>query len=228
MAPPPPKSRNPRKPAPTALAAPRARDADISPLPSAPTLELLMEDGFFDEQTSDDPPTYNAPPPRNEGGPDRGHARTTPLAEATVIAMPVCDAVQMAGPTHAQGGEDNDARAGWSVQCGKFLMIGVASLVLVALGTLIGVVVMFVKQDDTVTTSTSSTAIMTSTSSTTSPGLNTVSDKSTDVMIVVFAHGGRRLTHSPFDAYICLPVRSTRHVLKLEATGSGDRRGWFW
>ena len=167
MAPPPPKSRDPRKPAPSALAAPRACDADISPLPSAPTLELLMEDGFFDEQTSDDPPTYNAPPPRDEGGPDRGHARTTPLAEATVIAMPVCGAVQMAGLAPAQDGEDNDARAGWSVKCGKFVMIGVASLVLVALGALIGVLVTFVKQDDTVT-STSSTAVM--------PEIFTVSD----------------------------------------------------
>jgi hypothetical protein len=52
---------------------------------------------------------------------------------------------------------------GWSVKCRKFMMIGVALLVLVAW---VGVVVMFVKQDDPVTTSTSSTAIMTSTSST--------------------------------------------------------------
>ena len=196
MAPPPPKSRcTPRNPAPSALAAPRAHDADMSPRPSAPPLELLMEDGFFDdEQTSDDPPTCNAPPPRDdEGGPDR-----TPLAEATVIAMPVCEAVQMAaGPAPAQDDEDNDARAGWSVKCWKFVVIGVASLVLLALGTLIGVVVVFAKQDDTVMTSTSSTAIMISTagtailtsttsaatatsasspSSTTSPEIYTVSD----------------------------------------------------
>ena len=46
------------------------------------------------------------------------------------------------------------------------MMIGVASLVLVALGTLIGVFVMLVKQDDPVMTSTSTTAIMTSTAST--------------------------------------------------------------
>jgi hypothetical protein len=43
MAPPPPKSCTPRNPAPSALAAPHARDADMSPLPSAPPLELLME-----------------------------------------------------------------------------------------------------------------------------------------------------------------------------------------
>jgi hypothetical protein len=57
-------------------------------------------------------------------------------------------------------------------------MIGVASLVFVSVGTLIAVVVMmvgFTKQDDPVTTSTSSTAIMTS----------TVSEKSTDFMLVV-------------------------------------------
>ena len=112
-----------------------------------------------------------------------------PLAEATVIAMPVCEAVQMAaGPaTSAQDGDGTDARAGWLVKCGKFVMIGFKLLVSVALGSLIGEVVMFVKQDDTVMTSTSSTAIMvsttntailtstTSTSSTTSP--ETVSDK---------------------------------------------------
>ena len=57
-------------------------------------------------------------------------------------------------------------RAGWTVKGRKFMMIGVASLVLVALGTLIGVFVMLVKQDDPVMTSTSTTAIMTSTAST--------------------------------------------------------------
>ncbi len=97
------------------------------------------------------PPTYNAPPPRNdEGGPDRGRrarAATTPLAEATVIAMPVGEAIQMAaGPaTSAQDGDGNNKRAGWSVKCGRFLMIGFKSLVLVTLGSLIGVVVMFAK-----------------------------------------------------------------------------------
>jgi hypothetical protein len=64
-------------------------------------------------------------------------------------------------------------------------MIGVASLVSVALGTLIGVVVMLVKQEDPVATSTSSTAIMTSTSST-AILTGTVSDKSTDVLTFAF------------------------------------------
>ncbi len=168
-----------------------------------------MEDGFFNNgKTSDDPPTYNAPPRRNdEGGPDQGRrarAATTPLAETTVIAMPVCEAVQMAaGPaTSAQDGDGTDARAGWSVKCGRFVMIGFKSLVLVALGSLIGVVVMFAKkQYDTVTTSTSSTVIMvsttntailtstTSTSSMTSPEIYTVSDKSTYFMLAFLPYG---------------------------------------
>ena len=205
----------------------------MSPLPSAPPLELLMEDGFFDDELkSDDPPTCNAPPLRDKGGPDQ-----MPLAKALVIAMPVCEAVQKMGPTPGQDGENKDAQSGWLVKYGKFMMIGVASLVLVALGALIGVVVMFTKQDDTVASSTSSTAIMTSTtstailtsttsiatttsasstSSTTSPKIYTMSDKSTD---------NRHLTPSPFDTYICLPVQTPGRVLKSEAIGSGNRRG---
>ncbi len=216
---------------PPALAAPHTQYAGTPPRPSAPPLELLMEAGFFNEPTEDDHPTTNAPPPRDEGGPDRGHVRMTPLAEAAVVLMPVCEAVRTVGPTPAQDEEDENALAGWTVKCGKFMMIGIASLVLVALGTLIGVVVMLAKQDDSVTTSTSSTALMTSSTSTailtsttstaittsasstygtTTPEMNTVSEKSTDFMLVVF--------------FNWLPVRAPRRVLKLEATGPINRR----
>ena len=130
----------------------------------------------------------------------------TPLAEAAVVLMPVCEAVRMVSPTPAQNEEDNDALAGLTVNCWKFMKIGVASLVLVALGTLIGVVVVLVKQEDaamTITTSTAlvtsitSTAILTSTTSTaittsassafstTMPEMNTVSETPTDFMLIV-------------------------------------------
>jgi hypothetical protein len=131
-APLPPKSRRPRNPAPSALAAPHAQYADDPPRPSAPPLELLMEAGFLDGPTDDDRPTTNASPPRDKGGPDRGHARMTPLAEAAVVLMPVCEAVRTVGPTPAHDEEDNDALAGWTVKCGKVMIIGVASLVLVS------------------------------------------------------------------------------------------------
>ena len=98
----------------------------------------------------------------------------TPLTEAAVVLMPVCEAVRTAGPSPTQDVEDNAAPAGWPVKCGKYMMIGVASLVFVAVGTLIAVVVMmfgFTKQD---------------TSRTTTPEINTVSEKSTDFMLVVY------------------------------------------
>ena len=158
-----------------------ADDAGLPPQqPSAPTLELMMEAGFFDGPTTDDHPISDGPFTRDNGEPDRGRARmTTPLAEAAVVLVPVCEAVRASGPSPAQDEEDNAARqAGWPVKCGKYTMIGVTSLVFVSVGTLIAVVVMmvgFTKQDDPVTTSTSSTAIMTS----------TVSEKSTDFMLVV-------------------------------------------
>ena len=150
----------PASASPSALAAPHAQYADFPPRPSAPPLELLLEEGYFDGPTGDHP-TTDVPPPGDEG-----HARMTRLAEAAVVLMPVCEAVRTVGPTPAQDEEDNDALADWTVKCGKCMMIGVASLVLVALGTLIGVVVMLVKQDDPVTTITSSTVLMTSTTST--------------------------------------------------------------
>ena len=87
---------------PPALAAPHTQYAGTPPRPSAPPLELLMEAGFFNEPTEDDHPTTNAPPPRDEGGPDRGHVRMTPLAEAAVVLMPVCEAVRTVGPTPRQ------------------------------------------------------------------------------------------------------------------------------
>ncbi len=200
-----------------------------------------MEAGFFDGQTGDDRPTTDAPPRRDEGGPDRGHERMTPMAEAVVVLMPVCEAVRTVGPTPAQEEEeDNAAHAGWTVKCGKFMMIGVASLVLVALGTLIGMVVPMVMQDDPVTTSTSSTALMTSTastavltgttsaaittsasstSSTTTPEMNTVSETSTDFILVAcfirrstshaFIFGYLYLTSSP-SPLTCPQVGSNR------------------
>ena len=162
-APLPPKSRCPWNSVPSALAAPHIQYTDIPPRPSTPPLKLLMKDGFFGGLPDNDRPTIYAyaPPPR-----DDGHARMTPFAEAVVVLMPVCKAMRMVDPTPAQDEEDNAAQAGWTVQWKKFMMMmmGVASLVLVALlGTLIGVVVMLAKQDDPVTTSTSSTALMTST-----------------------------------------------------------------
>ena len=94
-----PKSRYSWNPAPSALAAPHAQYADIPPLPSAPPLELLMEEGFYGGPTDDDRPSSDAPPPRDERGPDRGHAGMRPLAEAAVVLMPVCEAVRTVGPT---------------------------------------------------------------------------------------------------------------------------------
>ena len=228
----PPKSCCPWNPAPSALAAPDAHDSNLPPQPSAPPLELLMEDGFFDGPT-DDHLTSDAPSTRDKGESNRGHARMTPLAEAAVVLMPVCEAIPTAGTSPALDEEDNDVQAGWPVKCGKYMMVGVASLVFVSVGTLIAVVVVmvgFTKQDDPVTTSTSSTALMTSTtstaimtsttsiaitisasstSSTITPEMNNVSEESTDFMLVVF--------------FNWLPVRAPRRVL-LEATGSSNRR----
>ena len=93
-----PESRCPWNPAPSPIATPHAQYADIPPLPSTPPLKLLMEDGFVNGPTDDD----NAPPPRDKGGPDRGHAGMTPMAEAVVVLMPVCKAVRTVGPTPAQ------------------------------------------------------------------------------------------------------------------------------
>ena len=178
-----------------------ADDAGLPPQqPSAPTFELLMEAGFFDGPTTDDHPTSDAPFTRGEG-----HARMTPLAEARVVLMPVCEAVRTKGPTPTQDEEDNDALADGAVRCRKFMKIGVALLVLVVLGTLIGVVVMSVKQDNPVTTSSPSSkptnsptlspssqpidfpmTSSPSTSSTTMSEKNAVSESSTDFMLVDF------------------------------------------
>jgi hypothetical protein len=129
-----------------------------------------------------------------------------PLAKATIVVMPVCKATLMAAPAPAHdkegnlgGGEGkNDTLAGWLVRCGKFAMIGLVLLGLVAMGVIVTVVVMMVgfKQDDpviiatntsstamiasiistdtasTAIGSTSSTAILTSTSSMTMPKIN--------------------------------------------------------
>ena len=116
----PPKFHHPWNPTPSALPAPHGQYADLPPLPSAPPLELLMEDGSFDGPTGDSL-TTDAPPPGDEG-----HARMTRLAEAAVVLMPVCEAVRTVDPTPAQDEEDNDALADWTVKCGKCMMIGVA------------------------------------------------------------------------------------------------------
>jgi hypothetical protein len=170
----PPEYRSPWNPAPSALAAPHAHDAYLPPQPSAPTLELLMEAGFFDGPT-DDHPTSDGPFRRDNGELNRGHAWMTPLAEAAVVLMPVCEAVGSNGrPFSSQDEEDNAAQAGWPVKCGTYMMIGVALLVFVSVGTLIAVVVMmvgFIKQDDPVTTT---------------PEMNSVSEKSTDCMLAVY------------------------------------------
>ena len=119
----PPKSHHPWNPTPSALAAPHGQYTDLPPRPSAPPLELLMEEGFFDGPTGDRP-TTDAPPPGDEG-----HARMTRLAEAAVVLIPVCKAVRTVDPTPAQDEEDNTAQAGWPVKCGKFMMIGVKALI---------------------------------------------------------------------------------------------------
>ena len=136
--PPPPKSRStlPGNPAPSALAtpprdAPPRRPTLLVPAPSALRLSrLLMEEaGFFDEGANIRRPP---PPPdlqqRASSEERRGRTRSdAPPPRPRSSRCPVCDAVQIwqAGlPTPAQEGEDNDARADWSVKCGRFLMIG--------------------------------------------------------------------------------------------------------
>jgi hypothetical protein len=217
-----------------------ADDAGLPPQqPSAPTLELLMEAGFFDGPTTDDHPTSDGPFTRDNGEPDRGHARMmTPLAEAAVVLMPVCEAIRMSGPSPAQDEEDNAGRhAGWPVKCGKYMMIGFALLVFVAVGTLIAVVVMmvgFTKQDDPVTISTPSTAIMTSTSSTTTPEINTVIEKLTDFMLVVYVRRWStshdfifrflHLPSSPSPLYLQLSFR--QELPRLSYHRPGSNRVW--
>jgi hypothetical protein len=107
--------------------------------------------------------TSNAPPMRNEGGTDRGHVRMMPLAEAVVIAMPVYEVDRMASPVPVPDKEGNDTIACWSVKCGKFMMIGIALLVFVAVVAIIAVVVMmvgFTKQGNPSTTILSRTTPM--------------------------------------------------------------------
>jgi hypothetical protein len=167
-------------PYPAPAAAP-ADDDYLGPPPSAPPLELLMEDELLDGT----PPPACAParggtiptggrrrgaepnpgrvPPRTSEA-HRSREQMTPPAEAMVITMPVCEAVRMAG----SGGEENDAPACWSVRCRKFAMIGLFLLGSVAVSTVIAVVVtmLALEGDDPVTTSTSSTAIVTGTTGT--------------------------------------------------------------
>ena len=113
------KSRCPSDPAPSALGTPHGQYADLPPLPSAPPLELLMEDGFFNGPMGDRP-TTDVPPPGDEG-----HARMACLGEAAVVLMPVCEAVRTVDPTPAQDEEDNDALADWTVKCGKCMIGGI-------------------------------------------------------------------------------------------------------
>jgi hypothetical protein len=138
-------------------------------------------------QGAADDPVWIPPRPREA---DRGRARTEPMmTEATVIAMPMCEVVRMAGPAPTardevddSGGRGgmNDAMGGWPVSSRKFLMIGIlVSLGLVAVGATVAVVILKLANPvDPVTTSTSSTAaIPTSTASTTTTDMITVSKK---------------------------------------------------
>ena len=137
---------------------------------------------------------------------DRARERMAPLSEAVVITMPVCEAVRMASPpAPAQdeddsGGEENDALVGCSIRCGKFAMIRLLFLGLVAVIVVVAMVLVL-KPDDPVTTSTSSTATSTgtmstaivtstsSTSSTTTPKMYTVSETSTACLFLFRRQG---------------------------------------
>ena len=180
---------------------------------------------------------------------DKMNAVDPAMAEAVVVLMPVCEAVRTVGPTPAQdeegdsGGEENDALVGCSIMCGKFAMIRLLFLGLVAVIVVVAMVLVL-KPDDPVTTSTSSTAIMasttntavlttttstatttsaSSTSSTTTPEMNTVSETSTACMFFFRRQGA--MSHIViFDANICLPVRAPRRNVDVGATGFGHRR----
>ena len=167
---------------PAPAAAPADAD-DLAPPPSAPPLELLMED----ELLNGTPPPACAPargvtiptggrrrgaepnpgrvPPRTSEA-HRSREQMTPPAEAMVITMPVCEAVRMGGEEGDSGRIENDALVGCSVRCGKFAMIGLLLLGLVAVSAAVVVTMLVLKGDDPVTTSTSSTAIVTGTAGT--------------------------------------------------------------
>ena len=150
-----------------------------------------------------------------------------PLSEAVVINMPVCEAVQLAPPPApaqdkevVSGGEENDALVGCSIRCGKFAMIRLLFLGLVAVIVVVAMVLVL-KPDDPVTTSTSSTATSTgtmstaivtstsSTSSTTTPEMNTVvSETSIMRALCFFVDRVQCLKPSSFDLNIRLPVRA--------------------
>ena len=147
-----------------APAAAPANDNDRDPPPSTPPLELLMEDGLLGGTP---PPAYSRPPPR----------ALPPLGGASAPArggmIPSGEAVQMGGggaPTPDVEGDsgrvENDALVGCSVRCGKFAMIGLLLLGLVAVSAAVVVTMLVLKGDDPVTTSTSSTAVVTSTAGT--------------------------------------------------------------
>lgn len=192
---------------------------------SAPPLEDLIEDGFFDYSSSPPssgfPDSRDRPSPRDVGGhradgdtvaghiplrprpgeDDRGRANNMPpLAEAHVIMVPVCGVVPIAGPApdparndEEGGGGRNGAQVGWLARFGKKALIGLASIGLVAVGAIVAVIVM--PNDDPITTTTSSTAIMTSTSSTaittatattTTPEINMVSEKNIEFSLYFY------------------------------------------
>ena len=84
---------------------------------------------LFDGPAEDDRPTTGTPPPRDaDDTPRRGSGHHDACLRGRTNG----------GPTPVQDEEDNNALASCTVKCGKFMMIGVASLVLVflvALGT---------------------------------------------------------------------------------------------
>ena len=132
-------------PAPTAATATANYD-DRSPPPSTPPLELLMEDGLLDGTP---PPAYSRPPPR--APPPLGGA-SAPARGGTI---PSGEAVQMGGggaPAQDVEGDsgrgENDALVGCSVRWGKFAMIGLLSLGLVAVSAAVVVTMLVLKGDD--------------------------------------------------------------------------------
>jgi len=117
------------------------------------------------------------------------------------------------------GGEENDAHVGCSIRCGKFAMIRLLFVGLVAVIVVVGMVLVL-KPDDPVTISTSSTATSTgtmstaivtstsSTSSTTALEMNTVSETSILRALCLFVGRVQCLMPSSFNLNIRLPVRA--------------------
>jgi hypothetical protein len=130
-------------PAPTATP---ADDDDLGPPPSTPPLELLMEDELLGGTP---PPAYSRPPPRappplgGAGAPARGG--TIQSGEAVRMGGGGAPAQDVEGDS---GRGENDALVGCSVRWGKFAMIGLLSLGLVAVSAAVVVTMLVLKGDD--------------------------------------------------------------------------------